>query len=400
MLDYTKNILIGLFIIIACGIFVAIVLFLEPTVGDGKQTLVVRFSNINGINVGTRVMFAGNPVGEVVKIEQIPDARAQPTDQLGDIYFYQLIIHVDSSVRVYNTDEVTVQTSGLLGEKSIAIIPKAPPKGVTPKRITAKTPVYADSIDPLENALNEISVVADRIEDAVDQVIIWIDENGDALGSAIRSFDSAMQETSIAIESLNSLHILEDVKLATQNFNYTLEDIQDIMAYLNDENVFNNAAITMRHVKNASRSLDITLRDIADGSGSLGKFIKEDGFYLRINSMISKLNTIFNDVNHYGFFFNMNKEWQRTRLKQISWLNSLQTPQEFKQYFEKEIDQINTSMGRISTLINKADTSPDKEKIFESTPFKKDFYELYQSVEALSDSIKLYNEQLTEAEIE
>ena len=143
MIDYMKNMLIGLFVIVACGLVVGIILFLEPSVGDGKQTLVVRFSNINGLSLGTRVMFAGKPVGEVIEIQQIPHARDQPTDELGQVYFYQLILKLDSSVRMYNTDEITVQTSGLLGEKSIAIIPRSPPKGVKPTLITSKTPIYA-----------------------------------------------------------------------------------------------------------------------------------------------------------------------------------------------------------------------------------------------------------------
>ena len=64
--------------------------------GDGKETLVVRFSNINGLSVGTRVMFAGKPVGEVVEIQQIPGARAKPTtDELGQVYFYQLILKIE-----------------------------------------------------------------------------------------------------------------------------------------------------------------------------------------------------------------------------------------------------------------------------------------------------------------
>ena len=165
MIDYMKNMLIGLFVVVACALIVGIILFLEPSVGDGKETLVVRFSNVNGLSLGTRVMFAGKPVGEVVAIEQIKQAREQPTDELGQVYFYQLILHVDSSVHVYNTDEITVQTSGLLGEKSIAIIPRSPPKGVKPTLITASTPVYAESVDPLESAFNELSQLSDKVEE-------------------------------------------------------------------------------------------------------------------------------------------------------------------------------------------------------------------------------------------
>ena len=77
--EQTKNMLIGIFVVAACFLIVSLILFLKPSVGDGKQTLYVRFSNINKINVGTRVMFAGKPVGEVVAIDEIYNARKAPS---------------------------------------------------------------------------------------------------------------------------------------------------------------------------------------------------------------------------------------------------------------------------------------------------------------------------------
>jgi phospholipid/cholesterol/gamma-HCH transport system substrate-binding protein len=68
MTDKMKNILIGLFVSAAVTLTIAMILFLDPKIGDGKKTLEVRFSNISGITIGTRVTFAGKPVGEVESI--------------------------------------------------------------------------------------------------------------------------------------------------------------------------------------------------------------------------------------------------------------------------------------------------------------------------------------------
>ena len=68
MTDKSKNILIGLFVLMSIIIIIATVLFLQPSIGDGKKTLNVRFSNISGIHIGTRVTLAGKPIGEVEKI--------------------------------------------------------------------------------------------------------------------------------------------------------------------------------------------------------------------------------------------------------------------------------------------------------------------------------------------
>ena len=132
MTDKMKNILIGLFVAAAVTIMVAMVLFLEPRIGDGKKTFRVRFANVAGIIIGTRVTFAGKPVGEVVAIQEVKEARTEPSDETGRVYVYLLTLKVDSTVDIYNYDEIAIRTTGLMGEKSIAILPKLAPKGKRP----------------------------------------------------------------------------------------------------------------------------------------------------------------------------------------------------------------------------------------------------------------------------
>jgi phospholipid/cholesterol/gamma-HCH transport system substrate-binding protein len=394
MLNYMKNMLIGLFVVIACGLFVGIILFLEPSVGDGKETLIVRFSNINGISVGTRVMFAGKPIGEVVKIEQIPHAREQPTDEIGQVYFYQLILHVDSSVHVYNTDEITVQTSGLLGEKSIAIIPKAPPKGVKPKLITSKTPVYAESVDSLESAMNEVSQLTDKMEETLDKIIGWIDQNGFELGMAVRSFDDTMTQASIMLSDINQLGVIENANKSILQFDNLMQDASYLAEQAIDGRVVPNLSETLDNLKYASRDFDKIVHQIASGQGSIGKLVFDDNTYLQVNAILSKVNTLMNDVNHYGVFFNLNKQWQRSREKRATMLTALNSADKFKTYFTEEVDSINTSMSRLSMLIEKAQNDGD---VKDSPLFKKDFKELLERTKTLLDNLKLYNEQLEDA---
>ncbi|MBS0605897.1 MAG: MCE family protein [Parachlamydiales bacterium] len=395
--EQTKNMLIGIFVVAACFLIVSLIMFLKPSVGDGKQTLYVRFSNINKINVGTRVMFAGKPVGEVVAIDEIYDARKAPaTDMLGRIYFYQLVLKIDSSVKVYDTDEISIQTSGLLGEKSIAIIPKAPPKGITPKLVTNQ-PIYAESVDPIENAMNELSDLSNNLQVTIKEVNRWLQKNGDDLGNAVRSFGSAMDEVKTAVKSANDLQLVSGIKTGVDHFSSTMCDIQDAVREMKDGKVFANASVVMRNLKNATHSFDLIGRDIASGRGTLGKLIKGDDLYLRFTAVMSKANTLMNDINHYGLLFHLNKSWQRQRAQRLTVLNSLDNPQSFKNYFENEVDDINTAMSRLSMLIDRAELSPEKEVILNNDKFKQDFAELLRQADALSDNLRLYNQQLMEA---
>jgi phospholipid/cholesterol/gamma-HCH transport system substrate-binding protein len=395
--EQTKNMLIGVFVVAASSVLIWLILFLKPSVGDGKETLYVRFSSINQINVGTRVLFAGRPVGEVVAIEEIFDARKKPTaDVLGEIYTYQLVLKVDSSVKVYDTDQIIVQTTGLLGEKSIAIIPKIPPKGVVPKLITTQ-PIYAKSVDPIENAFTQLSNLSKDMSKTFRQVNRWLQKNGDDMGNAIRSFGCTMDEINITVRSINEQNLTSDVKTAIATFTNTLCDIQDSIHQLKVGDVFVNAGDVMKNLKCVSHNASLITSTIAQGKGTLGKLIEQDDLYLHISSLLSKVDTLMNDVNHYGILFHLNKSWQRQRSQRITVMNALDSPESFKNYFETEIAEINTAMGRLSMLIDKAELSPEKEEILSDKRFKQDFRELMRQANELSENLKLYNQQLEDA---
>lgn len=395
--ETTKNLLIGVFIIAACVLLIGIVMFLNPGVGNGKKRLYVRFANINKINIGTRVTYAGKPLGEVIAIEEIHDPRKQPVDTIGRYYVYQLTLKVDSSVVVYNTDEISLATSGLLGEKSVAIVPKKPPKGMTPKLITTQ-PFYANSIDPIENAFNELSQVSNKMEETLDEVTRWIKENGDTVACAVENFSSAMHEADIAISDINESHLIQEIADTAHNMKETVCSIQNILTDLQNEGTFINIAATTRHIRKASRSIEIVSDDLADGKGTLGRLIKFDDLYLRFTSIMSKIDTLMNNINQYGLLFNNNKNWQRTNIRHTNLMNALKTPENFKKYFECEIDNVNQSMSRVSLLIDRAEETSEKDQILQDDLFKKDFAELLRKADELTQNLRLFNQKLVEAQ--
>jgi phospholipid/cholesterol/gamma-HCH transport system substrate-binding protein len=386
-----KNFLIGLFLLGAMGLFAGLVMFLRPSVGDQKQMLHVRFANVNKVNVGTRVLFAGKAVGTVTAVREIYHAReTQPTDELGRQFFYELTLKIDSKVHVYSTDEISIQTSGLLGEKSIAIIPKAPPKGITPEMITDKTPIYASSVDPLENTISRFSEVSDKLNDTVGMVKSWFELNQEQLSSSIGSFGSAMSEIHTATRTINEQQIIPQLKEGSAAMTASMQKIDAALDQLHEQGVFENFGPAIANMKTASAHLGQISQDIAGGQGTLGKLVKDSDMYLRMTAVMSKVDTLMNDVNHYGVLFHLNKSWQRGRTKRASTLTALETPDAFKGYFQTEVDQINTAMARLSMLIDKAQ---DTDKI-DPAKFKDNFAELMRQVDEMSNNLRLYNEQL------
>lgn len=405
MSDRMKNTMIGLFLVIAVGIVVTIILFLKPHVGDGEKIYKVRFSNISGISKGTRVTFAGRPVGLVTDIVEVKDAREGPTDTNDRVFFYQLTLKVDSSVDIYTSDEIAIQTAGLLGEKAIAIIPKAPPKGETPKLISTNKIIYADSQDPIESVISQVTKLSSKIEAAVTDFNSWFLENEDSMSAAINNFSSAMGQIDIAATDLNTEKIVDktskNLDLLQDNMNLVYSSLTE----LNQNNTIQKFSETIDNLNEVAKNFNTDGRailkninsityDVAHGRGSLGKLVNSDDLYLQVQALLSKGQTLVNDVTHYGLLFQYDKSWQRQRVKRVNLLNALKTPKEFQSYFENEVDRIQTSLTRLSSLMEKAQS--DKKKVLSCKAFQKDFRILLNQIDTLSTSIKTYNEELVD----
>jgi phospholipid/cholesterol/gamma-HCH transport system substrate-binding protein len=399
MSDKLKNILIGIFTLMAIGITIAIILFLQPSIGDGKKTLKVRFSNVAGINIGTRVSFAGKPIGEVVDIIEVEDARSDIKDSLGRYYFYELKLKVDSSVDVYDTDLVTIQTTGLMGEKSIAIIPKAPKTNEKPNLINDDI-IYAQAVDYFENTANQLSFVAEKLEKGINNINFWFENNQSNLTrlvSSLSNITNSLDNQNAAISLTKTLNgFSENMNLLNSSLNElknnnTISKINEVV-----DNINVSTANFRNESKNIFTNLNTFFTNLSSQDTTIGKLINSEDMYLKINAMISKTNTMLNDINHYGVLFQYDKGWQRLRTKRANIMQTLSSPKQFKEYFETELDEINMGLYRLSKLIEKANDSKEKHRILNSEAYKRDFASLLREIKSLEDNLNLYNQQFLE----
>jgi phospholipid/cholesterol/gamma-HCH transport system substrate-binding protein len=399
MTERVKNILIGLFVVGAIAIIVSSVLFFKPTIGDGKKTLCVRFTNITGISVGTRVTFAGKPIGEVTHIKELPKAREE-ADEVGRIYLYQLTLKIDSSVDVYSNDEIAIKTTGLMGEKSIAILPKIASQEKPSYLITDQI-LYANSTDALENTFQQVAKAANRLESTVGRLDQWFDDNQRTVSAAILSLDGTLRQIGDVLGIVETEKLIPSLREGVHLLN---DNMRFLRTSLDDDQLLHKMAALAGSLDQAAfsfntdgaqalRNLNQISRDIATGSGTMGRFIAGDDFYLRLASLMNKGETLMNDINHYGILFQYNKQWQKTRTRKANLLKALDTPQEFRTYFEGEVDSMTTSLGRLGELLERAGAT-DREQIVQSDAFKNNFANLLRQVQGLTDSLKLYNEGL------
>ncbi len=394
MSDKLKNVLIGSFFIVIAALVIWMIFFIKPTIGNGKQILFVRFSDVTMIRKGTRVTLEGFPVGEVVTLYPIADARTHPVvDALGNLYFYQATLKVDSSVKMYQTDEIAVETYGLLGEKSIAILPKPIPLGEKPKLVTEKTPIYARSLSQLDLVFHEMTRLAKIVQNTFSLVNTWFEDHEDLVTNVLASLESTMQEMSQALHALNASGLVQDAKTTIENINEVMTSIRDGLEELQRSHAFANMGAILEDAKNAFAHIASITKTISSGEGTLGKLIENNDLYMELQSAMHKFHMLMQDINQYGLFFYQNKTWMRLRAQRAIEMEHLENPENFQQYCEEQVHKIQGSMQKLAELIEKVKGIQQNE-VLENQTFRKDFSEFLDHVDHLSSKLKMYNDEL------
>ncbi len=459
MRNEAKNLLIGVFVLAACGLTVWVLLFIHPSVGDSGQTLTVRFSDVDKVNIGTRVTYAGRPVGEVVDITTVPDARTSGPEGRRRVFIYELTLMIDSSVEVYKTDEVTLRTSGLLGERSIAIIPRVIKTDIPPVRVTAETEVlYANQGGAMEDTLVDIGEAVSKAEAAIDQVLSILESNRSNIDQAIVNIRKVTGNVNVMLERANETDFVGNFSRATDKLATSLELINVQLERANERKLMDTVSDVVENVRgitgaiNQPESLkqivaniellsaslgdvanslqgswpkiDVAIDDIStaavsarammqsgnkllqdagawlkptfEGKGSIGKIISSEDLYTRLTGVMTKADTMMNDINHYGLLFHLNRTWQRSRTKRANDLAELATSRDFKTYFQEEMDRMNTSVARVAVLLEEAEDQHRKQDMMADGAFTKAWAELLRNVDGLASTIRMYNESLTE----
>jgi len=429
-----KNILIGILVIAACSLMIWTLIFLNPTVGDAGKVIKVRFVNIDKVSIGTRVSYAGKPVGKVVDIEPID--IPQTSNRPGPVYAYEVTLAIDSKVTVYKSDQFAIHTSGLLGERSVVITPKRPRMGQALEELTKDDVMYASSSGSVEETFSGLSSLAKKVEQVLAQLSDFLEVNGEDFGQSLTAvknafvkFDGLLQKADDVdlVDSVN--HGFEefasamkkiDVSLFFERINDIAKNIKDITEAINQpenlhtiiknasqistsfasvsENIkdswpkFNDAIIDM--AVSASTARHIADR-LSDSNSTVGKLLFDDGLYLQMRLIFSKIETLMDDVNHYGILFHLDRSWQRQRTRRMNILAELSTANQFRDYFEQEITQINTSLSRVSQLLDRTENGMSSKELIDNREFTKVFSELLRRVETLSETLKMYNEQVS-----
>lgn len=397
-----KNILIGLFVLMALGVIVFMLLFLHPHVGDNGKLLRVRFTDIDKVNIGTRVTFAGHPVGEVIAIEELPDIRTSRPVHHGTVYVYELTLQIDSSVKIFNSDEIVIRTSGLLGERNIEINPQ-PPLPNVPLHEVGEEILYAAETPTVEETLKQFSAVSQKAEQlltGLHQLVMSVQQEEiiPTIGQAVthvRSIAQALDRPQQLTETVEAFHHLSQrVHASWDTVDQALHQLRFLVERAHrswgtvDHFLFQLSAMSDR-----GRML---IDGMAQGKGTMGKLFVKDDLYLALKSIFHRGELLMNDMNQYGLLFHLDKRWQRMRAQRMHLLDKLSSPSSFAHHFDRELEQVSHSLAQVNVALTESTCYP--QSLTSDPQFASRFAILIKDLERMEEALKMYNTQVINQE--
>lgn len=214
----------------ACGIFGIIALF--PKVDrHGMQELRVAFTHIGGANKGMSVCLAGKSIGCVTAIHNIIDKGL--ADSQDQIYAYELVLKIDSSVSIREGDQIVLYSPKLISEPIINIIPSKFRES-TPC-LTASHLAFGNNIDPVEKIIHFV--------DRADQAITSLHQGCSQTLARISDLLDHSEQVSVVQKTLDVLasvqegaNRLSDLLNAkhSEEIGQLLEDAKEVTSFMRD----------------------------------------------------------------------------------------------------------------------------------------------------------------------
>lgn len=450
-----QKLIVGLFFLFSALIFTWLLLFLKPSYGDGKKVLRVRFTEIEKLGLGTRVTLAGKPIGEVHSIISIANARNQTPIQ-GQIYNYELRLNIDSNARIFPEDIITSQTAGLLGERTIAIIPQRFDQ-TNYKMVDENDILYAENSPSVEEAFEKFGHIALKVERTVDRLEQVLNASAPHLQNASAQMSEALTHLNQQISHAANLGLIDkfhemnnEVVLLTSHLNrvsqelFTPEQVERLKNTLTSldnitksldrpkewESLFaqttqgletfnrlqqrlittwpklemgidsvsqsaNQINRLSSHGLKAMERFDKISEHIASGKGSLGHFLMDDRLFLGSQETLARINILLSDVNNYGLLFHNSRKWRNVRMDNAVTSQRLRHPAAFQSYYQSQVDEIYLSIGRIRELMEGSEHKTIKQRLASSGQFDDVFSDLVKKVTTLSSQLALIHQELT-----
>ena len=306
-MKFTREVKTGLLALAAILLFIFGYSFLKgKNLLENDRTFYAIYDNVEGLVPSSAVTINGLVVGQVISIDF--------ADNSGNLI---VTFNVDKDFKFSKNSVAKVYGGGLIGGKSLAIIPKyeqgndAKDQDTLPGTVEeGLLELVNDRLSPLQQKLEMAITDADTIFKTLGS-----DTNRQNITKIFENLNLTINEFKGVSNKLNRL-------LATneENLNKTFTNFNEVSTKLNS---FSDT-LSQVNVKKLTNDLESVLasfnkisKDLESGNGSMGKLLKDKELYDNLAQSSKELELLLEDMRlnpkryvHFSLFGRKNKEYE------------------------------------------------------------------------------------------
>lgn len=253
-----------------------------------EKTLHALYDDIEGLVVGANVTISGLNVGKVKEID---------FDENYDKIKVTFSLREDLSFS--NQSVAQLYEAGLIGGKSIAVIPKYDPKNiiqnhdVLPSDVKpGLTELVNQQIAPLQDKIEGLLTSADSLFAGVSNVMNFETQNN--LKSALEGLSSTISNINDLSSNMN--RIVETNEKALNKTLNNLGDVSSNLSRLTDSLNQMPLNATVKNFESTSAKLKIIISRLESGEGSMGMILNDETLYDNLINSSEALDVLLTDL--------------------------------------------------------------------------------------------------------
>ncbi|MDL2260452.1 MCE family protein [Deltaproteobacteria bacterium OttesenSCG-928-K17] len=272
MYKTTTEIKVGLFVLLALGMFV----FMAVRLGglnlnnSGTYNVSTVFPSAAGLKQGVAVEVAGIQVGKVSGIELYDDNQARVTLALQD------------GIRIPADSAAHIRASGILGDKFVELVPGNSHEKLGPgDKIVKAVPAadVADVMQQLSEIASDIKKITGPLAEGdsgtdIRDMVANLKDMSDKLSGIVNANENSLSETLTAL-------------------NTTMTNLQDITTKINSGHgslgQLINSDSTVNELNRSLASIRHIAEKIESGEGTIGRLVNDDSTIDKIDKTLSSI---------------------------------------------------------------------------------------------------------------
>jgi phospholipid/cholesterol/gamma-HCH transport system substrate-binding protein len=278
---------------------------------DRSQTIYVKYTNIDMLDVSNPVLINGYKVGSVMGISMDDE----------DANLIKVTLDIKGEIKLPKNTKAALISTGVLGDKAIllefdelcqndCLESGATIDGVTRGFLKSMMGTPEEVSDYIENIKTEINTdggfdemftdlqsTIHNLSGVTEQLNNILGQSGNAISQSLNNLSSLTQELDKNKSSITSS--LKNIEHLTQSLDSA--NIGEIFTHAGDALASTDQALiqfesTLEGMNKSLVSLKLILDGIQAGEGTVGKAIKDDGLYERLDKLVQNMDFLLQDV--------------------------------------------------------------------------------------------------------